>query len=197
MKIEIRADGAHVSGYVNVTEKKSRPVITPHGKVVEEILPGAFRAAIDRAGDITVTVDHDKTHIYASTQAKTLTLYEDDIGLHADVLITDPDLVNLAKKGKIKGWSMGFYNVVDDLEQRADDLPLRRIKALDLDHITLVVNKTPVYSATSVEVRAEGEINLETRTREHSPQITEVGQPSNSPSFDNTPFRKRVNNIKK
>ena len=32
MKIEIRADGAHISGYVNATEKKSRPVITPRGK---------------------------------------------------------------------------------------------------------------------------------------------------------------------
>ena len=37
MKIEIRADGAHISGYVNVTGKRSRPVITPHGKVIEEI----------------------------------------------------------------------------------------------------------------------------------------------------------------
>ena len=39
MHIEVRADGARLSGYVNVTEKKSRPVITPRGKVVEEIEP--------------------------------------------------------------------------------------------------------------------------------------------------------------
>ena len=56
MKIELRADGAHISGYVNVTEKKSRPVITPHGRVIEEIEPRAFEKAIDRAGNITVTV---------------------------------------------------------------------------------------------------------------------------------------------
>ena len=78
MKIEIRADGAHISGYVNVTEKKSRPVITPHGKVVEEIEPRAFEAAINRAGNINVTVDHDDTHIYASTSNGTLKLYEDN-----------------------------------------------------------------------------------------------------------------------
>ena len=59
MQIELRADGAHISGYVNVTEKKSRPVITPHGKVIEEIEPRAFERAINRAGNITLTVDHD------------------------------------------------------------------------------------------------------------------------------------------
>ena len=81
MDIEIRADGAHISGYVNVTEKKSRPVITPHGKVVEEIEPRAFEMALSRAGDISVTVDHDKTHIYASTKDGSLKMYEDGIDL--------------------------------------------------------------------------------------------------------------------
>ena len=42
MNIEVRADGARITGYVNVTEKKSRPVITPRGKVIEEIEPRAF-----------------------------------------------------------------------------------------------------------------------------------------------------------
>ena len=127
MNLEFRADGAHISGYVNVTEKKSRPVMTPHGKVVEEIEPRAFEAAIARAGNITLTVDHDDSHIYADTKNGTLKLYEDNIGLHADVLIADPDLIEIAKKGRIRGWSFGMYNVQDELEQRADALPLRRI----------------------------------------------------------------------
>ena len=101
--------------------------------------------------------------MYASTDEGTLKLYEDNIGLHADVLITDETLIELAKKGKIRGWSFGMYNVQDELEQRADQLPLRRIKALDLEHLTLVVKKTPVYSATSVEIRADAEVEIETR----------------------------------
>lgn len=196
MKIEIRADGAHISGYVNVTEKKSRPVITPHGKVVEEIEPRAFEQAISRAGNITVTVDHDNTHVYASTDEGTLKLYEDNIGLHADVLITDETLIELAKKGKIRGWSFGMYNVQDELEQRADNLPLRRIKALDLDHLTLVVKKVPIYSATSVELRADGEVEIETRATEETLQITEEA-PKLAPSFDNSAYRARVNAIRK
>ena len=172
MRIEIRADGARITGYVNVTEKKSRPVITPHGRVVEEIEPRAFGDAIQRAGNITLTVDHDDTHVYASTESGTMQLTEDDIGLHADVTITDPELIRLAKTGKIRGWSFGMYNVVDTLEERADDLPLRKISALDLDHLTLVVNKTPVYAATSVEVRADGEKLVETRVLTVSPEVT-------------------------
>lgn len=198
MDIEIRADGAHISGYVNVTEKKSRPVITPHGKVIEEIEPRAFQGAIDRAGNITVSVDHDQTHIYASTEDKTLSLYEDDIGLHADVLITDKTLIELAKKGKIRGWSFGMYNVQDEIEPRADDLPLRKIKSLDLEHITLVVKKKPCYSATSVEVRADKEIELETRTIEQSSRVTEVElNKSDAPFFDNSAYRARIEAIKK
>lgn len=197
MNIEIRADGAHISGYVNVTEKKSRPVITPHGKVVEEIEPRAFERAIQRTGNINVTVDHDSTHVYASTEDGTMTLYEDNIGLHADVLITDETLIELAKKGKIRGWSFGMYNVVDSIEPRANDIPLRKISALDLDHVTLVVNKQPCYSATSVEVRANEEIYIETRTIEESPKITE-DKPKKpvAPFFDNSAYLERIKKLK-
>lgn len=198
MQIEIRAGGAHISGYVNVTEKKSRPVISPHGKVVEEIEARAFEQAIGRAGNITVTVDHDSSHVYASTEEGTLKLYEDSIGLHADVLITDEALIDLAKKGKVKGWSFGMFNVHDELEQRANDLPLRRIKSLDLDHLTLVVKKRPIYSATSVEIRADEEVDIETRAMEDTLQITEIEPPKpDAPSFDNSAYRARAQAIKK
>lgn len=191
MQIEIRADGVRISGYVNATEKKSRPVMTPHGKVIEEIEPRAFERAIERAGNISVTVDHDTSHIYAETRDGTLTLYEDDIGLHADTLITDPDLVELAKKGKIRGWSFGMFNVKDEIEPRAEGLPLRKIKELELDHVALVVKKQPVYSATSVEVRAESEIELELRTRAEETHVREDTQ-----QYDNSAYRARIEKSK-
>lgn len=192
MKIEVRADGAHISGYVNATEKKSRPVMTPHGRCVEIIEPRAFEKALERGGDIGVTIDHDGTHVYARTDDGTCTLFEDAIGLHADVLIRDSTVIELAKTGRIRGWSFGMYNVVDELESRADgELPIRHIKALDLDHITLVVNKIPAYSATSVELRAEEERILEERADMEKPQIT-----VEAPSFDLSPWRERLNAIK-
>ena len=194
MNIEVRADGARITGYVNVTEKKSRPVITPRGKVIEEIEPRAYAEAINRAGNITVTVHHDKSHIYASTDDGTVTLKEDAIGLHADVLIKDKDLIELAKKGKIRGWSFGMYNVKDSMEERADDLPIRHIKALDLDHLTLVVKKSPIYSATSVELRAGEDIELETRASLDEPTLS--GPALYTPAFDNSEFRGRIAALK-
>lgn len=188
MQIEIRADGAHISGYVNVTEKKSRPVITPHGKVIEEIEPRAFEQAIDRAGNITVTVDHDNSNIYASTQDGTLTLYEDAIGLHADVVIKDLAVIEIAKQGKIRGWSFGMYNVVDTLEPRANDIPIRHISTLDLDHITLAVNKRPIYAATSIEVRADGDVDIETRAFFDEPKVTD----NTTDKPDNTQYHNRI-----
>lgn len=192
MKIEIRADGAHISGYVNATEKKSRPVITPHGRVVEEIEPHVFERAIERAGDITLTVDHQSEPVYASVRDGTMELREDAIGLYADVTVTDAALIQTAREGKIKGWSFGMYNVVDELEQRADDLPLRKIKSLDIDHVTLVVSKFPCYSATSIEVRADEETTIETRAMEETPQITD-----SVPLLDNAAYRSRLESIKK
>lgn len=192
IKIEIRAEGLRIEGYVNVTEKKSRPVITPLGKVIEVIEERAFEKAIERAGNITVTVDHDSTHIYASTEEGTLTLYEDGIGLHADVLITDENLIELAKQGKIRGWSFGMYNVKDEIEQRADELPIRRVKSLDLDHLTLVVKRQPVYSATSVELRADESIDIEERAIKCEMTIKDLTKKA----IDYSEFENKIKNLK-
>lgn len=128
------------------------------------------------------------------TQCMILTLKEDAIGLHADVLIKDKDLIELAKKGKIRGWSFGMYNVKDSMEERAGDLPIRHIKALDLDHLTLVVKKSPIYSATSVELRAGEDIELETRASLDEPTLS--GPALHTPAFDNSEFRGRIAALK-
>ncbi|MCM1508292.1 MAG: HK97 family phage prohead protease [Ruminococcus flavefaciens] len=172
MKIEKRADGLHITGYVNVTGKLSRPVVTPHGKVLETIEERAFNRAIKKSGEITLTVDHDST-AYARTSDGTLKLSEDAIGLRADCLITDENVMEMAHRGKIKGWSFGMYNVVDELEQRTEGLPIRHVKDFTLDHITLVKDKIPCYSATSVEYRADSLTDVESRAIDIIPEYSE------------------------
>ena len=188
MRLETRADGLHITGYVNVTGKLSRPVITPHGKVLETIEECAFDKAIKKSGDISVTVDHDNGHAYATTRDGTLKLSEDAIGLHADVLITDQTVIEMARKGEIRGWSFGMYNVVDELEERADGLPIRHVKDFLLDHITLVKDKIPCYSATSVEYRAESSVELEIRSIDVETKFHE------KPDYSD--FKKRLERIK-
>ena len=172
MRMEIRADGLHINGYVNVTGKLSRPVITPRGKVLETIEERAFDEAIKKNGNITVQLDHDAGHAYASTSGGTLVLKEDAIGLHADVLITDETVIEMARKGKLRGWSFGMYNVQDEMESRGEDeLPIRHVKHLDLDHISLIKDKVPCYAATSVEVRAEGDVYIEQRALDSDVEV--------------------------
>lgn len=195
MRVEVRAEGARITGYVNVTGKTSRPVIKADGvRCIEVVEERAFADAIKRAGNVTVTVDHDKTHVYASTENNTCTLKEDSIGLHADVLIKDKTLIELAKKGQIKGWSFGMYNVIDDMEERAGALPIRRIKKLDLDHLTLVVKKKPFYAATSVELRADEEEDIiEYRA---SDDTVELDDNTSNSHIDYSKFETILNQLK-
>lgn len=191
MKVELRAGQVRISGYVNATEKKSKPVLTPRGMVVEEVEPQAFARALERADNIELTVDHDPSRVYAQTADGTLTLYEDSIGLHADATIGDERLAQLAREGRLRGWSFGMRNVVDELVPRKKELPLRRIRALDMDHITLVLNKRPVYSAMSLELRSSEPVQVETRAALGNVQIAEI-----QPPFDNSAFRNRVDAAK-
>lgn len=181
MKIEVRADGLHISGYVNVTGKLSRPVITPRGKVIETIEERAFADAIMKSGEITVTVDHELGHAYATTRDGTLVLKEDAIGLHADVLITDETVIEMARKGKLRGWSFGMYNVQDEMESRgSDELPIRHVKKFLLDHVSLIKDKIPCYAATSVECRAGEDIDIEQRALDVEPELVIENKPDYS-----------------
>lgn len=178
MKIEVRADGLHISGYVNVTGKLSRPVITPRGKVLETIEERAFEEAIKKSGEVTVQLDHDAGHVYARTSDSTLSLREDAIGLHADVLITDELVIEMARKGKLRGWSFGMYNVQDEMESRgADELPIRHVKGFILDHVSLIKDKVPCYAATSVECRADDMIDMEQRAIDIEPELVIENKP--------------------
>lgn len=195
MKVELRADGIlHISGYVNVTGRESRPVMTKHGKIPEVIEPGSFQRAIDanKVG-ISVLLDHDASRRLAGTADHTLTLYEDNIGLRAEAEVSDPEVIEAAKNKKIRGWSFNMKNIVDEVEERADKLPLRHVKSFDMDEISLVVKKIPVYSATSVEIRADEEADVEERSMMEEVNVTIPEKPKDA----NEKFKERLQAIKK
>ncbi len=167
MQIEVRADNTtKITGYVNVTERESLPVITARGKVNEQVERGVFQRALEKGGSIAATIDHDETRTLATTADGGLKLTEDNIGLRAELVTDDAEVAKCAREGKIKGWSFGMKEVKDRLEERADRLPLRHIRDMVLDHVTLVIHKKPCYSATSVEVRAGAEEEMEIRAYE-------------------------------
>ena len=172
IKAEIRADGLHISGYVNVPGKESLPVITPRGKVIEVIEQRAFQRALQKVDNVDLMVDHERK--IGSTKEGTLKLNEDEIGLRAEAVITDEEVIEGAKKGKLKGWSFNMMKVVDEIEERAGKLPLRRVKDFVMTEITLAMNKIPVYSATSIEIRELEEEEIEIRTNESEVVVNDL-----------------------
>ena len=137
MRAELRADGLHISGYVNVPGRTSRPVMTPRGRVIEVIEQRAFAEAISRAGNIRLLLDHNQSRVLASTEDGTLKAREDEIGLRAESVVTDAEVIAGAKAGKLKGWSFNMRNVTDSIEERAEGLPIKQWKASEANATNL------------------------------------------------------------
>ncbi len=192
MKIEVRADNsARITGYVNAAERESRPVATPKGMVNELVESGVFRKALEERADIPMTIDHIPTEVVARTGDHSLRLKEDNIGLWAEATITEERTVRAAREGKIRGWSFGMKDVRDTVEERAEKLPLRHITGMTLDHVTLVIDKIPAYSATSVELRADTEEYMETRAFDHAVEIS-----VEKPAEDYSAYEKKIKKLK-
>ena len=190
MKAELRADGLHISGYVNVPGRQSRPVMTKRGKVIEVIEQRAFQKAIDSATNgVRMLLDHNPDRVLASTSDKSLNVFEDEIGLHAEALVTDQEVIEGAKAGKLRGWSFNMRNIVDSVEERAGELPLRHVQSFDMDEITLVMHRMPCYSATSIEIRADVEEDVEERASAGEIHVIIPEDPVQA-------YRNRLNNLK-
>lgn len=195
MDCELRADGLHIDGYVNAVLRESRPILA-HGQKMNEIIEEhVFERALKKVDNVPMTLDHDRSRILAQTIDKTLELYEDSIGLRAKAIITDEEVINRAKD--LKGWSFGMRNITDVVEERAEKLPLRHINSLDLDHVTLVLNKLPCYSATTVELRADNDeiISLEERACDDI-KMVEIPKEIVKQEFDNTNYKNRIETLR-
>ena len=169
MRIEIRNDSVLLDGYVNAVGRDSKPIITPHGRVVEQIEPRAFQKALDRANNVELLLNHDKTRRLGSTQDKNLELFEDNIGLRAIATVTDPEIIQKAREKKLRGWSFGQYVNKDSIEERANDIPRRHVEDLDLFEVSIIDDRmSPCYTGTSIEQRADKEVVAEQRGDEFS-----------------------------
>ena len=139
-------------------------------------------------------LDHNPSRLLASTVDNTLDVHEDEIGLRAEALVSDPEVIEGARAGKLRGWSFNMRNVKDEVEERAGELPLRHVKDFNMDEITLAMNKMPVYSATSVEIRAEETEDVEERA---SVEAVELVLPPEEPEDPNAEYKKRLEKIRR
>ena len=156
MQIRVKGDSVEIEGYVNAVERKSKPLWSRIGQFVERICKGAFKRALERNDNVRILLNHDPTRDLGGTKDGNLELKEDNIGLHARAVITDPEVVEKARNGDLVGWSFGFFD--REVEQRTDEdgLPLRNVRDLDLEEVSILDNTTtPAYDGTLVAVRSE------------------------------------------
>lgn len=165
MKITIRNESVTIEGYVNAVERSSKPLTERGVTFIERIAAGAFKRAIERANDIRILLNHNQARDLGGISDGTLELEEDNIGLHAQATITDPEVIKEAKRGDLVGWSFGFADRdVSQLRDEETGLPLRKVNDMDLFEVSILDRKkSPAYVGTLVNVRDDGEeerINL-------------------------------------
>lgn len=211
MKIIIRSDSVTLEGYVNAVERNSKPLTERGVTFIEKIGAGAFKRAIAKAKDIRILLNHNWDKDLGGLSDGNLELEEDSIGLKARAVITDPEVVEDAKRGNLVGWSFGFEDEPDGVTQLRDEetgYPLRKVKDLNLYEVSILNRKkSPAYVGTLVNVRDDGTEervnisdeyipeNIETldeSIKEAQAEIREEPQEEAKPEEDKTPETKEV-----
>lgn len=207
MNIRVTNDSVEIDGYVNAVERLSKPLQDRIGKFVERIKVGAFQRAIDRAPDVRILLNHDHKRDLGGIKDGNLELHEDAIGLHARATIKDPDVVEKARRGELRGWSFGFYDLdVDKGEENG--ITVRNVKDLELEEVSLIDrSKVPAYDGTLVAVRTddksmfisdyfENEIHIEeVNTRAEEPTENDNHADDNG-AIDYTEYHKIIDEMK-
>ena len=197
MRVEIRADSVLIEGYVNAVARDSRPMRDKKtGKrFVEQIVPGVFHRAL-KHGEVQLLLNHDSTRKLGSTSTN-LELYEDSIGLHARAEITDPEVIEKARKKKLRGWSFGFRERDASKEDINDALERRFVEEMDLLEVSIIdERKLPCYEGTSLEVRAGDEPPLTPEPLEVRAEYVEVAQ-VNETHADLSKYQNRIKELEK
>lgn len=167
MKVEVRNNKVIIDGYVNAVERFSKPLYDKKGKFIERIMPSVFRRAIEKNDAIKVLLNHDYDMELANTKDGSANLYEDNIGLRAIVEITEPTVIEKAKKNKLRGWSFGFSCNKEEEVVNDDGVRERTVRDINLIEVSIIDDrKVPAYIGTSIEMRDDEVTLIEYRSEE-------------------------------
>ena len=129
------------------------------GGFVETISPGAFDKSIGDNVRMMCRYNHKDSHLLGTTEAQTLRLSLDDIGLMYEVDLPDTssgrDVAALAARGDVRYSSFAFYCIEDDWGMTDDMFPMRTLEQCQLVDVAPV--NSPAYLDTSVAKRSLSE----------------------------------------
>ena len=201
MKVEVRNDKIIIDGYVNAVERESKVLYDTRGEFIEKIRAGVFQKALERADNVRVLLDHEQDRELADTKSGKAKLYEDNIGLRAIVEIDDSEVIEKAKKNKLRGWSFGFFCNKEDRKTNEDGIEERVVRDLDLLEVSIIDDrKYPAYIGTSIEMRDDEKKIVEYRNAEFD-KIEIKDEPEQLPKeevekIDYSEYEERLRKVK-
>lgn len=194
MKIEIRsATEAVIEGYVNAVERDSRLLpqrMCPgaESEFVEQVKAGTFKRALDSGQSVELMYNHERV---IGNRGSNLELKEDNIGLYAKATVNDPDVISKAKSGELRGWSFGFNCIKDSWESIGENRQRRYLDEIRLLEVS-ILDKTPAYIGTSIEMRGEDCTSFERRGCEEDFEVIDNSTDENKTNFSVELCRKKT-----
>lgn len=170
MKIEVRNGAVNIEGYVNVTERLSKPIRDVRGQFLERVATGAFNSALQRNDNVELRFNHGRK--LGDQKDGSLELREDNIGLYAKATVTDTEVVKLAEERQLKGWSFGFRKLEDEWTKADNEPEIRTLKAIDVSEVS-ILSVNPAYIATSIAVRSDDEELTECRANDSATGVVQ------------------------
>lgn len=213
MKVRVKDDSAIIEGYVNVVERDS-DILSEKGKTfIERIRQGTFARALRRGRDVKVLLNHDSTRQIASKSDGTAVLKEDAVGLWCRAKVTDAEVVEKARGGKLSGWSFGFIPIRQKSREE-DGIEHREVSDIDLREVSILDDtKCPAYPANliltrdteegeTLEIRSIEDVEIEVREDENATpagdadksadKADQAGSPADNHSFHNRLLKARI-----
>lgn len=197
MKIEVRNGAVNIEGYVNVTERLSKPIRDVRGQFLERVATGAFNSALQRNDNVELRFNHGRK--LGDQKDGSLELREDNIGLYAKATVTDTEVVKLAEERQLKGWSFGFRKLEDEWTKADNEPEIRTLKAIDVSEVS-ILSVNPAYIATSIAVRADdGEELTECRSNDSATGVVQynIEERQDDDKTKNEAFREVIETLKK
>jgi HK97 family phage prohead protease len=141
-----------LEGYAIVFGKFSQNL----GGFVEQVDPAAVRKSLADQVPVVARYNHDDNFLLGTTEAGTLTLTADEVGVRYRVDLPNTsagrDTAALAKRGDLRYSSFAFHTVSDDWGVTERGFPLRTLTDIQLVDVAPVVS--PAYRDSSVGLRS-------------------------------------------
>jgi HK97 family phage prohead protease len=198
MRIEIRGNQVLLDGYVNAVGRESRLLPSSRGPFKEQIVPKTFEKALGKTDNVDLRFNHDENRRLGSIKDGNLQLYEDNIGLRAIATVSDEEVIQKAKDGKLTGWSFGFIDQKPNWQDGPDGVQRRFLEDIELLEVS-ILDKTPAYIATSIEARGEEEVITENRSdgfRAEIEDLTPKNEEKREKNVDYSLFEKEIEILK-